>query len=341
MPIENNTTLSQQTRIQKQKADRRRREMRVSLLLPVGITIVVWLAGLGAFLLLPEQFYGIVTLLVGVGLLIFLAIWTRNANKRTRRWAVILAVPALIGIAFGMVYGRSTYAMLGVGITIGLLVLQRAIDTPISFRFARRQFSVGNTEEALDLVTRSIQARPDFWPSYQLRALIYLTLLDFPRAERDAQEAIQRNPKAHPAYNTLGQIFLAQNRFAEAEAVYDQALDLDPNLALYYYHLGLAQYRQEKYAEAIDALASATQATLPLLEYDLQAYYFLARCLEAAGEDRLAAQANEEMAKFGDGLYPLKQQLENQPDYPHLARMLADVGEIEKRLPQKVLTNDG
>ncbi len=325
--------MSQQTRIQKQKAARRRQEMRASLLLPIGITIVVWLAGLGAYLLLPEQFYGIVTLLVGVGLLIFLAIWTRNADKRTRRWAIILAVPALIGIAFGMVYGSATYAVLGVGITIGLLVLQRAIDTPISFRFARRQFSAGNIEEALDLVTRSIQARPDFWQSYQLRALIYLTMLDFPRAERDAREAIQRNTKAHPAYNTLGQIYLAQNRFAEAEDIYDQALDLDPNLALYYYHLGLAQYRQEKYNEAADALASATQATLPLPEYDLQAYYFLARCLEATGDDGLAAQAHEEMEKFSDGLYPLKRQLENQPDYPHLSLILADVAEIKKRLP--------
>jgi Tfp pilus assembly protein PilF len=325
--------LSQQTRIQKQKAARRRQEMRASLLLPIGITIVVWLAGIGAYLLLPEQFYGIVTLLVGLGLLIFLIIWTRNADKRTRRWAIILAIPALVGIAFGMVNGSATYTMLGVGITVGLLVVQRAIDTPISFRFARRQFSAGNTEAALDLVTRAIYARPDFWQSYQLRALIYLTMLDFPRAERDAKDAIKHNPKAHPAYNTLGQIYLAENRFAEAETIYDQALDLDPNLALYYYHLGLAQYRQEKYDEAADALASATQATLPLPEYDLQAYYYLTRSLEATGDDELAAQANEQMARFADGLFYLKRQLENQPDYPHLALMQADLANIEQRLP--------
>ena len=324
--------MTQQTRIQKQKTARRRQEMRASLLLPIGITIVVWLAGIGAFLLLPEQFYGIVTLLVGLGLLIFLIIWTRNADKRTRNWAIFLAIPALIGIAFGMVYGSATYTMLGVGITVGLLVVQRAIDTPISFRFAQRQFSAGNSEEALDLVTRSIQARPDFWQSYQLRALIYLTMLDFPRAERDAREAIKRNPKAHPAYNTLGQIYLAQARFAEAETIYDQALDLDPNLGLYYYHLGLAQYRQEKFDDSADALASATQATMPLPEYDLLAYYFLARSLEATNDDDLAQQAYEQMAKFSDGLYHLKRQLENQPDYPHLPLMQADMAEIEKRL---------
>ncbi|MFO7682885.1 MAG: tetratricopeptide repeat protein [Chloroflexota bacterium] len=324
--------MSQQTRIQKQKAARRRQEMRASLLLPVGITIVVWLAGIGAFLLLPEQFYSIVTVLVGLGLLIFLIIWTRNADKRTRRWAIILAVPALIGIAVGMVYGSATYTMLGVGVTIGLLVVQRIIDTPISFRFARRQFSAGDMDAALDLVSRSIQACPDFWQSYQLRALIYLTLLDFPRAERDARDAIQHNPKAHPAYNTLGQIYLAQNRFAEAEEIYDRALDLDPNLALYYYHLGLAQYRQEKFDAAADALASATQATLPLPEYDLQAYYYLARSLEATGDTDLAQQAYAQMAKFADGLYPLQRQLTDQPDYPHLPLMQADAADIEQKL---------
>ena len=323
--------MTQQTRIQKQKAARRRQEMRASLLLPIGIIMVVWLSGMFAFLLLPSQFYGIVTVLVGLGLLIFLAIRTRNADKRTRRWAIILAIPALIGIAVGMVYGSATYTMLGVGITVGLLVIQRTIDTPISFRFARRQFSAGNSEEALELVTRSIQARPDFWQSYQLRALIYLTMIDFSRAERDAKEAIKRNPRAHPAYNTLGQIYLAQNRFAEAEEIYNQALDLDPNLGLYYYHLGLAQYRQEKYDEAADALASATQATLPLPEYDLQAYYYLARSLEAAGDDDLAQQAYEQMANFGNGRYPLKRQLENQPYYPHLPLMQADLVDIEER----------
>ncbi|MCZ7672589.1 MAG: tetratricopeptide repeat protein [Chloroflexi bacterium] len=324
--------MSQQTRIQEQKAARRRQEMRASLLLPIGITFVVWLAGLGAYLLLPDQFYGIVTLLVGLGLILFLVIWTRNADKRTRRWAIILAVPALIGIAFGMVYGSASYTMLGVGVTLALLFLQRLIDTPISFRFAQRQFSAGNNEVALDLVSRSIQARPDFWQSYQLRALIYLTLLDFPRAERDAREAISHNAKAHPAYNTLGQILLAQNRFTEVEAIYDQALNLDPDLGLYYYYLGLAQYRQGKYDEAADALASATQATLPLPEYDLQAYYYLARSLSVTGDNKLAAQAETQMAKFADGLYPLKRQLENQPDYPHLPLMQADIADMEKRL---------
>lgn len=325
--------MTQQSRMKEQKTARRRQEMRASLLLPVGITFVVWLAGLVAYLLLPGQFYAVVTLLVGLGMFIFLFIWTRNATRRVRRLAILLAVPALIGIALGMVYGSATYTLLGVGVSMFLLVLQRTIETPISFRFALRHFQNGRIEAALDLVNRAINARPEYWQSYQLRAMIYLTKLDFLRAEKDALAAIERNPKAHPALNTLGQTYLADERFAEAADVYGRALDLAPSYALYYYHLGLAQYRLGQFDAAADSMASATQSTLPIVEYDLQTYYYLGRSLENLGEAALAAEAFTEMAKFAAGLWPLQRQIANQPDYPHLAHMRADLADLAQRLP--------
>ncbi len=332
--------MTQPSRSDQQKAARRRQEMRASLLLPIGITFVVWLAGLVAYLLLPGQFYAVVSLLVGLGMLIFLFIWTRSATPRVRRIAIVLALPALAGIALGLVYGSASYTLLGVGLSLALLIGQRIVDTPISFRFAARQFHNGQIEAALDLVNRSINARPDFWQSYQLRAMIYLTRLDFVRAEKDALAAIERNPKAHPAYNTLGQIYLAQERFAEAADVYNQALDLAPDYALYHYHLGLAQYRLGQFDEAADSLAESTRRTLPIVEYDLQSYYYLGRSLEALGETDLAAEADTEMARFADGLWPLRRQLDNQPDFPHLAQMRADAADLARRLPQAAKSND-
>ncbi|MEZ4518896.1 MAG: hypothetical protein R3C44_19440 [Chloroflexota bacterium] len=47
------------------------------------------------------------------------------------------------------------------------------LTTPISYRMARRRFFAGDMSMALDLVDKSIAARPDFWESYQLRALIF------------------------------------------------------------------------------------------------------------------------------------------------------------------------
>ncbi len=315
-----------------QKLQRRRQEMRASLLLPIGITFAVWLAGLVAFLLLPGQFYTLVSLLVGLGLAIFLFFWTRNAPPRLRRLALILAIPALVGITVGLVYGSASYTMLGVGLTMLLLIGQRIVNTPLSFRFAARQFANGNIEAALDLINRSINARPDFWQSYQLRALIYLSKLDFLRAAKDAQRAIKENPKAHPAYNTLGQVYLAEERFAEAARVYQEALNLAPDYALYYFHLGLAQYRQGQFAAAAETLAAASQSTVPLVEYDLQIYYYLGRSLEGNGEADLAAEAFAEMQRFADAFWPLQRQIEALPDYPHAAQLREDLAEMGEKL---------
>lgn len=315
-----------------QKLNRRRQEMRASLLLPIGITFAVWLAGLVAYLLLPGQFSALVSTLVGIGLAVFLYLWTRNAPARTRRLALLLAIPALIGITFGLVYGSASYALLGVGLTMLLLVGQRVVDTPLSFRFASRQFQNGNVEAALDLINRSLNARPDFWQSYQLRALIYLSKLDFIRAEKDAQRAIAQNPKAHPAYNTLGQIYLAQTRFGEAAETYQSALELAPDFALYYFHLGLAQYRLGQYNTAAETMAAASQGTMPIAEYDLQTYYYLGRSLAANGEEELAAEAFSEMQRFANAFWPLQEQVEALPDHPHAAQLRADLVEMRERL---------
>ncbi|HQL54971.1 MAG TPA: hypothetical protein PLQ87_09705, partial [Phycisphaerae bacterium] len=47
---------------------------------------------------------------------------------------------------------------------------------------ARRSFTRGNSEMALDLVDKAIDARPTFWESYQLRSLIYLSAMQFGQA---------------------------------------------------------------------------------------------------------------------------------------------------------------
>jgi tetratricopeptide (TPR) repeat protein len=212
------------------------------------------------------------------------------------------------------------------------LATLRFFNTPISYRAAYHRFRDGDLDGALDLISRSIEARTDFWESYQLRALIYLSLLSFGHAEKDAKTALELNPKAHPVYNTLGLIYLAQERFAEAEDAYGRALDLAPGYALYLYHLGLSEYRQQKYQDAIDSFIAATQGTLPLREYDLQNAYYLTRSLEEVGNQEGARAAAEQMEKFSDGLAPLKRQVANLPDYPQVAQMQVDLADMERRL---------
>lgn len=315
------------------------RELRFSFVLPVVITLAVWLVGAIVLVIVPRQFNLILALLVGFSLVVYLVYWTRKERRSAQLIAVLFALPALAGITWGMIQGNLGYTFMGVGVTAVLLILQRLLNTPISYRAAYRQWVQGHQEEALDLINRSIAARPDFWQSYQLRALIHLMNMNFHHAERDARTALERKPNAHPVYNTLGQIYLAQNRFAQAEEAYTAALDLAPDYALYNFHLGLSRYRLDKYRPAAEALAAASQGTLPLAEHDVQVYYFLARSLEQIGETAKAQEAWELMARFQEGLAALRRNLENQPDYPHGALLRADVAEMRQRMKEE--TADG
>jgi Flp pilus assembly protein TadD len=308
--------------------------MSTSLLLPIALGLTILLAGVVVAMVAPWSFMNSIAVFIVAVLLIYLIWTTRKAGWRLRILAIVVAIPAIVGIAAGLVNGSVVEPLIGVGVTALLLAAMRFLNTPISYRAAYRNFRAGDMDGALDLISRSIDARPDFWESYQLRALIYLSLLSFGHAERDAKTALELNPKAHPVYNTLGLIYLAQERFAEAEDAYGRALDLAPGYALYLYHLGLSEFRQQKYQDAVNSFIVATQGTLPLREYDLQNAYYLTRSLEEVGNQEGARAAAEQMEKFSDGLAPLKQQVSNLPDYPHVTQIQADLADMERRLSE-------
>ncbi len=308
-----------------------KKELRASLILPIVITLIIWGVGLLLYLVTPGEFNTAVAIFISLALLLFLLYWTRQAEKRLRITAVIIAVPALIGISLGMIRGDVSDTLIGIGVTFLLLFLYRALNTPISYRVALRHFREGDMETALDLVDKAIHARPDFWESYQLRALIFLTELDFSRAERSAKEAIARKPNAHPVYNTLGQVYLAEAKFSKAQTNFAQALNLEPGNALYRYHLGLCQFRQEDYREAAASFMAAISGSLRFLTYELQAHYYLWRSLTALQETEQAQTVHEKMQPFAPGVPLIQEQLANQPDYPHLTYLHADAADLSQQ----------
>ena len=316
-----------------------RSQMGASLLLPIALGLGILFAGVVVAMFAPWSFMNTIALFIITVLLLFLLWTTRKAGWRLRILAILLAIPAIIGIAIGLVNGRVTEPLIGIGITVFLLIAFRFFSTPISYRAAYRRFRMGDMDGALDLISRSIEARPDFWESYQLRALIYLALLSFGHAERDAKTALTLKPAAHPVLNTLGLIYLAQERFAEAEDAYGRALDLAPGYALYLYHLGLSEFRQQKHPDAVESFIAATHGTLPLMEYDLQNAYYLVRALEEGGSQEGAQTAAEQMEKFRDALPSLKRQVANLPEYPHLTQIKADLADMERRLAAEPLSD--
>ncbi|MCP3702284.1 MAG: tetratricopeptide repeat protein, partial [Alteromonas sp.] len=293
-----------------------KRDLRSSFLLPIGITIAIWLVGLLIFVLAPGRFDTAVSVIITISLIGYLWYTSRQEQTSHRITAVLFAIPALIGITLGLLNGRSSFTLIGVAITIFLLALLRFLNTPISYRIAYRQFLNGNQQQALRLINKSIEAQPEFWESYQLRALIRLARLDFQQAENDVHEALKRKPKADTLYNTLGQIHLANAQFSQAQRAYEQALKLESEAtAVYQYHLGLSHYRQNQYQAAAEQLSLATQGTLPIIEYDLWTHYYLHKSLVDTGDKATAREAKEAMKKFADALPILEEQIQNQPNF--------------------------
>ncbi len=311
-----------------------RGELRDSVVWPVLISAVIWVIGLVIYSLAPGRFDVVVSAIIAVGLVVYL-VWYQRRLPLTdgeRIISLVMAIPAIAGITFGMKNGNAVYAITGVSLSLLLLSIQRAVTTPFSFRMARRSFMRGDLELALDLADKAIASRPGFWETYQLRALIFLADMQFDRAKRDALKALELRPDAHPVYNTLGQLHLANSQYDRAADAYSMAIGLAPKHALYHYHLGVSLYRQGTARAAAESLAASTRLGLPDVAYELQAYYYLGRALERNGETEKAEEIFADMAAFKPGLEVLKADMKHRPDFPELGVLRADLRDMERRL---------
>ena len=311
-----------------------RKELRFSLLLPVVITVVVWLIGLAVYALTPGevQFNNVIAILIGAGLISYLVFYLRNVSARLRVVALLMAVPALIGITMGTVNGRSTPIIVGFGITFLLLLVQRAFNIPLSYRAAAQAYDRGDMDQALELINKSIQARPDFAESFQLRAMIRFNNQQFGAAEKDAQKAIDMSPKVDQFYNTLGQIYFVNGRFSDMRDVYQQAIEINPDRAMNHYHLGLSHYRLGNFQEAAEALSMATRKTIPTMAYDLLTHYFMWRSLREIGQTEMAQATHETMQNFADALEEVKTLLDTSSELMHTPLFRAELEELSRQL---------
>ncbi len=311
-----------------------RKELRISLLLPIVITVVVWLIGLVVYALTPGevQFNAVIAILIGGGLVSYLVYYMRSVSAHLRILAVAMAVPALVGITWGTVNGRSSPIIIGFAITFLLLIIQRALTTPFSYRAALQAFDRGNIDRALMLINKSIAARPDFAESYQLRAMIHMVNQQFESAEQDAHKAIALQPKSDRFYNTLGQIFLNNGRYTQTCDIYQQAITLNPDRAMHHYHLGLSHFRLGAYRDAAESFSTATRKTLPTMAYDLLTHYYLWRSLLEIGEPELAQTTYDTMQNFADGLQELEMQPDDASKSIHAQALRNDIDNLKQQL---------
>lgn len=317
--------------------DETKKALRASLILPVVITLAILAVGTILLQLVSEpQFNNAFALLASGVMLAFLAYWTRGANWQLRLVALLLALPALAGITASVVRGSSRFIVLGVGATFLLLVIQRAFSVPASYRLALRRYQLGDYEKALNFVNKTIAARPDFAEAFQLRAMIRMVYKQFQYAEEDARRAIALQPTVHTNYNTLGQIYLAESRYGDALETFEKAVALDETVAINQYHKGLSAHRLGRHQIAAEALSMATKKTLPRIEYDLLAHFYLYQALLELNQTATADETLLALQNFADAMPRLRAMAENEVGYDYILQMRRDITDIEALIDEQV-----
>jgi len=108
-----------------------------------------------------------------------------------------------------------------------------------SYQQAIAALKSGNTEGALELLTRLSQEAPDKPRMFTNLGLAYFSLQQADLAEQAFQQAVKRNPNDAVAYNHLGILQRQKGRFHDALLQYQRAIEIDASYAHAYLNLGI------------------------------------------------------------------------------------------------------
>ncbi len=147
----------------------------------------------------------------------------------------------------------------------------------------------GDYESALEKLNRSILAKPDFAPAYNVLGLLYQRLGDSKTAEYNFRKSLSIDPSDSSAYNNYGLFLCSNGRLDEAETVFLNAANNPfyetPEIALTNAGLCLFDSKPETgedyFKQALDKNPRFTHALIQLAdvnfnrsEYELAHQYF-------------------------------------------------------------------
>ena len=145
----------------------------------------------------------------------------------------------------------------------------------------------GDLNEALDLVEKAIELKPEAATYHATLGSIRFAQGDIPSARANYEQALSLNPNLRQGHNTLGYLQLQMGEAALAEQTFNTALRVDPDSPQTYANLGQAALAQGKVEEGV----SYAQKELALDEQSLPARSTLADALLAQGAYAIAEQA--------------------------------------------------
>jgi len=114
----------------------------------------------------------------------------------------------------------------------------KELDAIEWFEKAQMYYKVGNFNEAINALNKSIEIVPIFINAYYSRAYAYENLGNYNLAIQDYNMAIEIQPNDAAAYFGRGQLYSALNNFSSALLDYNKAIELNPKYALAFYYRG-------------------------------------------------------------------------------------------------------
>jgi tetratricopeptide (TPR) repeat protein len=186
----------------------------------------------------------------------------------------------------------------------------------------------GETQKAVDVLTRAVKIAPDDFSSRFILGQVYFNLKDYASMIEQYKKAVELDPKQKLARFNLGVAYINQEQFFEAWQQFKAISELDPSdseaLALMGQELenavnqkltlGTAKYTAEEYPDAKDAF----QAVLTMDPKNGQAKDYLAKVEEQVEKgyaaDMKAAKAALKAKKQEDAAEDLEKALALKPD---------------------------
>lgn len=115
---------------------------------------------------------------------------------------------------------------------------------------AKALYKQKQTQQAIELFNKSIEACPYYYESFDSLAQIYLDEKDLKKASEIISNAIESNPKQPALYCTLGRIYFEMGNQPQAVRAWMDGLALNGSYAPIYYNLGRAAELSDDLEEA-------------------------------------------------------------------------------------------
>ena len=116
---------------------------------------------------------------------------------------------------------------------------------------------IGDYAQAIKDFDKTIELKPDNARAYRNRGIAYRKKGDYDRAIKDYDKAIELNPLYAEAYINRGRAYRMKGDYDHAIKDYDMAIELNPQYARAYNNLGYAYLGKNNFPAALDAVNKA------------------------------------------------------------------------------------